>query len=326
MLFVISQIIVLMTSTSSGLGTPPDQLQVNAPESVLNDIKTTNEDFKEVAESIDEINAEPEGVVTEAEADEIELVNSVQGSAIPTVSAPTIEQSVNSKTGNQETEKIAAKKKNIVKNVEPVQPIKKLTVIDISPVTTDYEFSSIDETAMVSEAKSGYIKHDHKGATLVDESEKWTCVQDTTTGLMWEVKDQGDAMRHSNNLYSWYNPKNTIEPGKSDGGRCKGGSDCDTYAYVKAMNQRNYCGYNDWQLPTREQMQTLVVLNNEDKQSKINKQYFPHTIPSWYWTSSDKGTNDEFAWYVLFRNGISLSDLKERPKHIRLVRNNAEAG
>ena len=31
---------------------------------------------------------------------------------------------------------------------------------------------------------------------------------------------------------------------------------------------------------------------------------------------------DNFAWYVLFRNGIALNDLKERPKHIRLVRGN----
>ena len=31
----------------------------------------------------------------------------------------------------------------------------------------------------------------------------------------------------------------------------------------------------------------------------------------------------EYAWYVLFRNGVKLNDLKERPKHIRLVRSNS---
>ena len=86
------------------------------------------------------------------------------------------------------------------------------------------------------------------------------------------------------------------------------------------MNKQNYCGYNDWQLPTREQMQSLVNLRNGNDKVKINKQYFPNTLPSWYWTSSEAGNNDKLAWYVLFRNGFALSDLKERPKHIRLVR------
>ena len=51
-----------------------------------------------------------------------------------------------------------------------------------------------------------------------------------------------------------------------------------------------------------------------------HEQYFPETRASWYWTSSENKSRDDVAWYVLFRNGLALNDLKERPKHIRLVR------
>ena len=166
-----------------------------------------------------------------------------------------------------------------------------------------------------------YVKHGSKGESLADDIEQWTCVRDTETGLMWEVKSEKDNLRNSNNLYSWYDPERKTLPGKSNGGRCEGDSDCDTRAYVKAMNDRKYCGYNDWHLPTREEMQTLVNLESAKGKATINKKYFPHAVPSWYWTSSDEDNKDDFAWYVLFRNGFSLSDLKERPKHIRLVRN-----
>ena len=72
---------------------------------------------------------------------------------------------------------------------------------------------------------------------------------------------------------------------------------------------------------TKEQLKTLVYLKNADDPVKINKQYFPETVPSWYWTASENNTRHDLAWYVLFENGVSLNDLKERPKHIRLVRN-----
>jgi hypothetical protein len=150
----------------------------------------------------------------------------------------------------------------------------------------------------IAEKLSNYVKHDSKGESLADDTEQWTCVRDTETDLMWEVKSEKDALRNSNNLYSWYNPERKTLPGKSDGGRCEGDSDCDTRAYVKAMNDRNYCGYNDWYLPTREEMQTLVNLEGANDKTTINKKYFPHTVPSWYWTSSDEDNKDDFAWYV----------------------------
>lgn len=182
----------------------------------------------------------------------------------------------------------------------------------------------INNIVKVTKIKPDYNKLDKDGALLDQKTEQWSCIHDTQNNLMWEVKSSDEGMRNTNNLYSWFKSDDQISDGIADGGRCQGDSACDTNAYVLAMNEQNYCGHNDWQLPTREQMQTLVYLKNNNEPVKINKAYFPETVASWYWTASENNDNKNFAWYVLFRNGISLNDLKERPKHIRLVRKHSQ--
>jgi len=87
---------------------------------------------------------------------------------------------------------------------------------------------------------------------------------------------------------------------------------------------RNLCGYSDWRLPTRAELETPVEYNDDPKQATINKAYFPKAVPNWYWTASEHPNREAYAWYVLFKNGVALNDLKERPKHIRLVSGNTQ--
>ncbi len=220
-------------------------------------------------------------------------------------------------------ETIKTKITNIDNDVIQASPVSvKLVASDKVDETLKPVVSSAEPIIAAAETKIPYNKYDTNGNLLDDESEQWACIHDTRNDLMWEVKSKNDALRNSNNLYSWFDPKNKKLKGKPDGGRCEGGTECDTNAYVQAMNEKNFCGHNDWHLPTRIEMQTLVYLNNQDDPVKINKQYFPETVPSWYWTASENEERNNFAWYVLFRNGVALNDLKERPKHIRLVRYN----
>ncbi len=195
--------------------------------------------------------------------------------------------------------------------------IQSLTLLPTKKLLTNTDSSNVVTT---SERKLDYNKHDINGILLEHGTEQWSCIHDTQNDLMWEVKSKSNDLRNPNNLYSWFKADSQTTSGIADGGRCQGDSECDTNAYVQAMNEQNFCGYNDWQLPTREQMQTLVYLKNNDESAKINKDYFPETVSSWYWTASENNDKKDFAWYVLFRNGVSLNDLKERPKHIRLVR------
>jgi hypothetical protein len=286
MLLMATQVIVLLAN-SGFVNRAPDPI-VAQPPVTLTDIKEVETDLKKVIENLNAINRNPD-----LKDDHVE-VKKVEPKIVPVVPAPV---AVKPKKVNKQPEKVALKVE------EPVI---------VPPVTVKAVSQVID--------KPVYIKHDMSGQSLDDNKEQWACVQDTETGLMWEVKSENDAMRNRDNLYSWFDPEMKAVKGKPDGGRCKGSADCDTHAYIEAMNKQNYCGHNDWRLPTREQMQTLVDFEGGDVNTKIDNQYFPRTMPSWYWTSSEHNKQNDYAWYVLFRNGHALSDLKERPKHIRLVR------
>lgn len=173
------------------------------------------------------------------------------------------------------------------------------------------------------EGEIQYIKLDADGNRLPDDAESWVCVEDPRTGLVWEVKTEDGGLRDKNSLFSWYQPTlSGVLQGVADKGRCEGKIDCDADAYIKAINSEAYCGYADWRLPTREEMLSVVSFSSEDGGNKVlmNSDYFPQTLPSWYWTASSNEGHPDYAWYVLFRNGIALSDRKARPKHLRLVR------
>ncbi len=217
--------------------------------------------------------------------------------------------------------KVVEQDKKLKKPKQKITESKRTATIENSPaVVTNPVVSDSKPKVASSLHKTVYIKYDMNGKVLDDSNEKWTCVQDTKNGLMWEVKSKDDNMRKPDNLYSWFNPENKSLKGVTDGGRCMGDTDCDTHAYIKAMNQKNFCGHNDWRLPTREEMLGLVNFIDASDNVKINASYFPETLPSWYWTATSNKSHPEFAWYILFNNGVSLNDLKENPKHIRLVR------
>jgi hypothetical protein len=231
-------------------------------------------------------------------------------------------ESVPEQPETRKTDKVIKKPETMVsgkeKKAKQGNQTVKITLIPVSNISDKQQ--TVESVVDNQNAIPEYIKYDHNGNMLDDETENWACVRDTNTGLMWEIKSHDDDIRNADNLYTWYKPGHEILAGKADGGRCTGKTNCDTADYVRAMNDRKHCGYDDWQLPTREQMQTLVDMTSEKDEVKINKRYFPNTRSSWYWTSSDEDNGSNFAWYVLFRNGVALSDLKERPKHIRLVR------
>ncbi len=171
-----------------------------------------------------------------------------------------------------------------------------------------------------------YLKKGHDGKILPDNTAIWSCIEDMNNGLIWEVKSEDGSIHDKNNSYSWFKPDATETPqGVADGGQCKGDSDCDTHAYVELINKQKYCGYSDWRLPTKDEMLSIVSFENKTS-TTINSDYFPGALPSWYWTASSNEKQTEYAWYILFRNGIALNDLKERPKHIRLVRSQTEKG
>ncbi len=155
-------------------------------------------------------------------------------------------------------------------------------------------------------------------------AQHWLCVQDRTTGLVWETKTHDRGLRDAQNFYSWYNPVKTEDGGDAgvpNHGKCRGGIACDTHAYIQAVNRMRLCGYSDWRLPTRAELSTLIEYHpSATAQGLVDVRYFPSDSSGWYWSADSDRNNPRYAWYVLYYNGREMKAPKSQSKRIRLVR------
>ena len=174
-----------------------------------------------------------------------------------------------------------------------------------------------------------FTKLDANGRDLPASATNWSCVRDNVTGLIWEVKTDDGGLRDMDWTYTWYNPDPTSnggDPGVQDGGTCEG-SACDTYAYTQAVNAQRLCNANDWILPAREELRSLISYDRVSP--AIDANYFPRTVSDFFLTASIESlyrTEDrhqgygKYVWIFQFdewRGNIAPKDLRGR---VRLVR------
>jgi len=103
-----------------------------------------------------------------------------------------------------------------------------------------------------------------------------------------------------------------------DGQSCQG--DADTYTWdqaMKAAKSFSYAGYDDWRLPTIDELKSIVEKN---KRPAINHQAFPNTVRAWFWSSSPHAYGSGSAWSVYFYGGYVDGSYKSNGFHVRLVR------
>jgi len=183
------------------------------------------------------------------------------------------------------------------------------------------------ESRLVQGGTFEFTKLDGQGQPLANQDAiytitPWDCVRDEVTGLVWEVKTVDGGLRDQNHRYTWYNPdpeENGGAPGARDGGDCGGGIRCDTRAYVAAVNRNGLCGANDWRLPTRAELRTIVDYQADFP--AIDTNYFANTIARSFWTSEANDTYPNYAWHTDFKFGLaSYYYYKSGPKAVRLVR------
>jgi hypothetical protein len=78
-------------------------------------------------------------------------------------------------------------------------------------------------------------------------------------------------------------------------------------------------GYKDWQLPTLDELKTLV--DRSGGYPTINRTYFPNTVSYYYWSSTDTGKyQTDSAWVVNFGGYGIYFDEKDRSSYVRAVR------
>ncbi|TAN85493.1 MAG: DUF1566 domain-containing protein [Gallionella sp.] len=152
----------------------------------------------------------------------------------------------------------------------------------------------------------------------------WACVQDNQSGLVWEVKKSGSGLQDINNTYSWYDTDQNSNggfAGKANGGVCTG-SDCDTEAYAKAINAIKVCGFTDWHLPSRYELNTIVDTSIFFPGPTLPKAYFPELLAGKYWTDTTFKTRRAGAWAWRFDYGNDYVVEKSEALNIRLVHAN----
>lgn len=117
--------------------------------------------------------------------------------------------------------------------------------------------------------------------STVGSYDKTECVKDNITGLTWEGKPTS-GVRINTAMYT------NIGDGRAG----------DASAYVTAVNATGLCGYTDWRLPTRDELQSLVDYGVAGL--SIDSTWFPNTKLYAYWSSTGYAGGADVAWYVLF--------------------------
>jgi len=148
---------------------------------------------------------------------------------------------------------------------------------------------------------------------------KWGCTRDNVTGLTWEVKTDS-GLQGKDNTYTWYTRNKAVaggDPGEKVGGTCTDNS-CNTESYIQAVNKLGLCGAEDWRLPTKREL--LSIVNNGRFKPAADVRFFPNVLSSYYWSSSPYPDERDSAWQVYFLYGEASMSPKSQGNHVRLVR------
>jgi len=66
---------------------------------------------------------------------------------------------------------------------------------------------------------------------------------------------------------------------------------------IGKLNDENYLGHNDWRLPNRLELRSLMSYRDK-KPSLPSGHPFTNVFLGWYWSSTSAAINPAYAWYV----------------------------
>ncbi len=146
-----------------------------------------------------------------------------------------------------------------------------------------------------------------------------TMVRDNVTGLIWEVKENGDGTpEYSNphdpdNYYTWCD----TDPATNGGNQGTCGAH-DTEDFIDALNNASFGGHTDWRLPTLKELATLVDYTRVDPAT--DTVFFPNIGADNYWSATTDASDSKDAWYVNFIYGFYGNTYKSSNYRVRAVR------
>ncbi len=176
--------------------------------------------------------------------------------------------------------------------------------------------------AVAQTESSPYVALDAKGKKTTPKAgaRPHPCVLDTASGLIWEVKTDDKGPGDKRWVYTWFDKTKRDEGfpvGYEDGGSCTHKGSCDTSGIVVAANKRRLCGFNDWRLPTADELAGLL---RPELPKKIDERFFPNSLADYYWTGTYVALEVGGAMFVSFEHGLILAGNSAAAAAVRLVR------
>ena len=145
------------------------------------------------------------------------------------------------------------------------------------------------------------------------------CVKDNITGLIWEGKTASPATtRLGSSIYTNYDSTSSAQ--KSDGTnptQTEIDASTNSIGYKNEVNTSALCGFTDWRLPTKEELQGILASSGSPW---IDTTWFPNTQAWGYWTSSPYVGDSGYAWGVNFNFGYVYDNYRSSNNRVRLVR------
>ena len=80
--------------------------------------------------------------------------------------------------------------------------------------------------------------------------------------------------------------------------------------YIKGLNNRSYLGKNDWRLPNRLELLSLINAQESIPADWLLAHGFANVQQGGYWSATTDALDPSFAWPVFFDSGLSSSDVK----------------
>ncbi len=129
-------------------------------------------------------------------------------------------------------------------------------------------------------------------ATLGSGPGDWACTRDNVTGLIWEVKTPANA----NDFFTFANA---------------------SAVHAAAVNAAQLCGFNDWRVPTRREL--LSIVHHGRSNPAIDTTFFPNTQNSFYHSIDIFAPKPAQAWIIDFFVGQAGARSQSIGSHVRLV-------
>lgn len=146
------------------------------------------------------------------------------------------------------------------------------------------------------------------------------CVKDVTNGKFWEQKTNDGSLRDVKWTYAWYNLNGAQNKGyvgkktTNPAAVCHSSlnDDCTTLAYINKLNALNYCGKNNWRLPTFFELVNLLDLSKDSTTRDASNA----GMPAVFTYNSKKGPVRPCPWCPPDPNKLEYKNTPYASNHI----------